>query len=388
MLYDEDLEDHVIGPRVPRRYLTALDLQINLLDALTEDTPSGAQTRSWFVRTFDSMIKVMPAGDRRALAASGPVDHDSNGWGFVLAMQEALNLAPTYHIEPNMMGFISDVADSMPDDVAPHPEDMPSRHGWVHFQTPVQVIDRWGKEYLIRAVLWSAGSDTAGFGITDWAGTWEDPELKQTIREDQQRLKEQGRPWYPPELSIFHIDTVKWGEPLTSPEALSKDSYMLRDYSQQPDAPAILRESRMPNDDEIHALMSTAWMRRFIVAAWMVMQGKIGRPRRAAPSKIQQKALRKRDFDWGDIRVVSLRATEYGDPDEDRGKIGRQAPQWNHRWGVRGFWRWQWYPSAPGPCPHCGKENGEHRRKWIDPYVKGPEHLPYIAKDPVYVVNR
>jgi hypothetical protein len=40
---------------------------------------------------------------------------------------------------------------------------------------------------------------------------------------------------------------------------------------------------------------------------------------------------------------------------------------WSHRWIVRGHWRLQ----------ACGPRQTERKRRWIDPYVKGPEDKPF-----------
>lgn len=50
---------------------------------------------------------------------------------------------------------------------------------------------------------------------------------------------------------------------------------------------------------------------------------------------------------------------------------------WRSRWLVSGHWRNQWYPSMQ-----------MHARKWIPPYVKGPEDKPFVRRDKVYAVVR
>lgn len=49
--------------------------------------------------------------------------------------------------------------------------------------------------------------------------------------------------------------------------------------------------------------------------------------------------------------------------------------EWSHRWVVRGHWRNHWWP----------KEQ-EHRPRWIDPHIKGPENKPLIEKRHGFVV--
>lgn len=50
---------------------------------------------------------------------------------------------------------------------------------------------------------------------------------------------------------------------------------------------------------------------------------------------------------------------------------------WSHRWWVSGHWRYQYYPSR-----------NEHEWIYIEPHVKGPEHLPLILKPDIYFGER
>lgn len=380
MLYDEHLEEHVIGPG-PRKYVRALDYQMELLHRLEEDGKQGDVLRRWWAQWFDSMVAGLRdtapgfLADQRKLVeyrlvhegTGAPIDGGSDGVGYLLATTLSLDLGETYYVEDHMMGFIADVAESMPEDFALEAEDLPSTHGFMHFDTPVSTVDRHGKEYLVRAVTWSGGEE--GFGITHYTLLEEDPELLA----DQRKHADEDFPLYLPSLVPLHVDPIRYGHALESPEHFAK-----------------VNEHHEEFGTEIYwSLYGSLWMRRFVAAAFVVMHGKIGRPRRAAPTKRQERDRKRksRRFDWGDIRVVELRRSLRNEGDEDREKVGRNV-EWTHRWMVHGFWRWQWYPGEAGPCGHCGKSGGVHRRKYIEPYVKGPEHLPYIAKDTVYAVRR
>lgn len=66
----------------------------------------------------------------------------------------------------------------------------------------------------------------------------------------------------------------------------------------------------------------------------------------------------------------------------DRGKFFPDETEaedvnWSHRWWVKGHWRFQYYPSR-----------NEHEWIYIEPHVKGPDHLPVILKPDVYFVER
>jgi hypothetical protein len=81
--------------------------------------------------------------------------------------------------------------------------------------------------------------------------------------------------------------------------------------------------------------------------------------------------------EWGDVRLIDLRRIKRPAAPRPEGTDEDAWQRWSHRWVVNGFWRNQWYP----------KEQ-IHRRIYIHPYVKGPEHLPLIVKDDVRRVVR
>jgi len=72
-----------------------------------------------------------------------------------------------------------------------------------------------------------------------------------------------------------------------------------------------------------------------------------------------------------EVLVITLRReSEHGAIEPETDPV---PGRWSHRWIVGGFWRNQYHPSK-----HC------HIRRWINPYVKGPEDKPLIIKDKVY----
>jgi len=71
----------------------------------------------------------------------------------------------------------------------------------------------------------------------------------------------------------------------------------------------------------------------------------------------------------GTLTIVQLRRQEHRKADHET------HVEWQHRWLVRGHWRWQ--PTSEGP-----------KRIWINPYVKGPEGLPFAQTKKVYRLAR
>lgn len=71
-----------------------------------------------------------------------------------------------------------------------------------------------------------------------------------------------------------------------------------------------------------------------------------------------------------EVTIITFRRIKY-----DKKMEGEAKVEWNHRWLVRGFWRWQPYKN----------EEGEWARKriWINPYVKGPEDKPLVITNKI-----
>jgi len=79
------------------------------------------------------------------------------------------------------------------------------------------------------------------------------------------------------------------------------------------------------------------------------------------------------------VRTIMLRRkaqrTTTGPQDEDGGR----DVDWQVRWPVVGHWRNQWHGNGL-PCGHCGRKDGQHWPKYIDPYIKGPDDKPFKAR--------
>lgn len=72
------------------------------------------------------------------------------------------------------------------------------------------------------------------------------------------------------------------------------------------------------------------------------------------------------------VTVIELRKHKYTPGD------GHRQVEWDHRWLVRGFWRWQ----------PCGPGRTERKRVWIHDYIKGPDDLPLVIKNRVMDLRR
>lgn len=76
------------------------------------------------------------------------------------------------------------------------------------------------------------------------------------------------------------------------------------------------------------------------------------------------------------IRVVYLPGMRYSHGGKRHTDEEATESYLHSRFLVSGHWRRQWYPSLQ-----------THKPKWINPYVKGPEDAPFVAKETVNVVR-
>lgn len=84
------------------------------------------------------------------------------------------------------------------------------------------------------------------------------------------------------------------------------------------------------------------------------------------PRKGQRRAAQVSKDEASTLRVIYLRSPHHPTSAEP-GEI-----DYSHRWMVSGHWRNQWHPSVK-----------RHRRRFIHPYIKGPEDKPLVIKDTI-----
>lgn len=115
-------------------------------------------------------------------------------------------------------------------------------------------------------------------------------------------------------------------------------------------------------------------MRVFAASLLFVNQKVVSCKTQSIPRHEQRRRIKSPLKDQSLFRTVILRELWY-QQQEKRGVS--QAPEWTHRWTVRGHWRAQFYPRT-----------GVHQPKFIYPYVKGPNNLPLVETKPIFKVSR
>lgn len=294
--------------------------------------------------------------------------------------------AATYWVSETMTDYLLDAASTAPDQPL-YETDLPALDGYMTFERPVLTRDARDDWVNVRSVMWqhtdgpSPGDNRPGIIITLWSD-WECPGDTGAIlaSKDFDRIRaELNRQLHRPALTLYHISAWPFGQMLGD-----------EDIADRPcDGMALTMpggETANYTADEISdARSSQLAFIGFLSTTWTLMDQRITDVDSWAPAnrgdrKTVARSARRR-AEPPDIVTVNLRRPRRP-PTEDGGD--GLAVEHDHRWIRSAHWRWQWYPSYRGPCTHCRvdngrpcmREDGEHRRIWIDEQVCGPEDKP------------
>lgn len=147
--------------------------------------------------------------------------------------------------------------------------------------------------------------------------------------------------------------------------------YPLEDAGSYPvPGPLLFLDRGLINDSSLAGFEP---MIRFVLALWRFMDQRIVVTRTEELPRGARRAAERSGTRTPEFQVIELRRRE-GERNENPQHVGRE---WAYQWAVRGHWRNQWYPSAQ-----------EHRPRWIDPYLKGPEDKPLVVRPTVFEVRR
>ena len=240
----------------------------------------------------------------------------------------AFNSDPIY-VDPDMWRLVVAASRDWPGEGL-EPSDLPTDAGFMLLPEPVITHDVWNKAVSIRAVNWHPMS----YRVHD-AETGEYKHTSEGI------------------LLAFYHNTS------------DKDDYT--EAGENRVAPWVLSHA-MPwtfsvNDPGGPVYAGFA-LGMTLQVCWRLMQQEVGvQSHRFAGGQFGKRALRAK-LPEKRVTVVTLRRPRQDKetPDEPH------AVEWTHRWITSGHWRNQPYAS------------GIHRLIWINPYVKGPAHLPLVIK--------
>lgn len=232
------------------------------------------------------------------------------------------------------------------------PTDFLELCGFMYFERPFDVTDRYQRPLYIAACSWQ-------------------PILVDNGAHDEARFKTDGelREW----LEERHRSGIVDGLALTIYE---------RNDTGIPNTPPIFPVHLTPwywgmefegNEIDLAGKPTGAgWWWRIIQTTLRLMQQRITVRHNSRGPRAQRRAAKRYGIPEQDTVVVRLRREGQTRPSENGGDAN-----YSHRFIVGHHWRNQWYPSQK-----------VHRQIWIDDYVKGPEDKPLVIKPRAYNWSR
>ena len=299
-----------------------------------------------------------------------------------LAAAEAARLSTgdLWYIDEDLCALLNAAHPSMPA-FAPRPADLPSQTGFAVFAEPIATypaeVTRQGTAGDLVEVLATTGgeefrdaaermySDSATIVAVSW-GPVENPHWAA------------GGLW----MSFYAASQLHFGDILRDdPAAARRAQAMLPPLTVDNEAAIAWRPDGAPaNRYQLpHASAATAgtlsWARLVFATFQLAAQANLAETERQPTPRPERRRTQRAGLPERDVRIVRLRRG-LADQRAAAQPAGAGGREWRHRWVVRGHWRNQWYPSL-----------GDHRPKWIAPYLKGPDDAPLLGGEKVTVVT-
>lgn len=291
--------------------------------------------------------------------------------GAVDGLVNHLRAAEVYRVSPDMSAMVEFAASQLDDSDLAEPSLAPTQCGIVRFDKPLPVKDVRGQTMLVHWMVWGPGGTNLDQpGVLVWL--FNDPKSKPDdthLALIAQARKVSGSThvrWYEDMVGRFAtvgIDVVQPGKPLGA--AMSPPS--------ETQAKEVLAEGT-------EALPGTNTL-RYIHALWLLLNQTVTKVEDEPVNTSARKRAGKARLP-AKVTVIRLRREENA-----LGRApGESMVEWQHRWIVRGHWRWQvvgeHYVGA------VETERGYRARIWINPFVKGPEGAPIVQSEKVYSLDR
>jgi hypothetical protein len=228
--------------------------------------------------------------------------------------------------------------------------DLPVPCGFMWYEKPFAVPDRFDRPVNIAAVAWSpvfsvepdeADSVDVETAMRDW----------QAGEMGFQKLQNGGI-----SLSIYDVASPEWAARGLTPPPIELMHL----------TPWWFGMGFEGNEyDENGVPTGAAWWWRIVEITFRLMQQRLASKESTRSERSQRRQMGRFKFPERETLVVRLRRKKKPRDSEGDG----EPANYSHRFIVSGHWRNQWYPKS-----------NEHRQIWISPFVKGDEDLPLVVK--------
>lgn len=241
------------------------------------------------------------------------------------------------------------------------PTDLLTAFGFLYFERPFEVPDRFDKPITIQAV--------------SWAPVLGDPSRAEGFAENPQDVLRyfQGRDY----VDFWENDDnhVVTAEEAQQAEGIAMTIYASRSgHEFDLSVPDVVPMHVTPwwfgmgfegNEvDEKGKPTGAVWWWKIVQSTFRLMQQQLAVRRQERPDRPTRRNAARYGFLERDVVVVRLRReseTSHEPPGEDA--------NYSHRFIVSGHWRNQWYPASK-----------IHRQIWVSPYIKGDRSLPLVIR--------
>lgn len=335
-----------------------LDLQADLM--------ISSHNMDW-VRAVGSQIEMDMLSVKTNGEEPNPQKARDAAINIVARLYDETKAAHAYYVAPEMTDLVEWAADGLDDTDAFRLDEVPTSHGFAYFEKPIRMQDIRGRTMLVNAVLWfrtafhyanGDPSTTEGFGVVTFNDHRHTPdEIAEEIRKGPWGYQISGVSRWGLIGMQGLLDGVRIG-----PRYISEAKYT-------DGATGEVLERPIPFTNII----------RVMHAYWMLLNQTVTHISDAEiPRAFSKRARRMQIPDR--VTVVALRRVEglsHGDHDVE----------WQHRWLVRGHWRWQ-HVSEHHSLAEPDPDGGFRARVWVRPHIKGPEDKPLHLTDKVYALVR
>lgn len=270
-----------------------------------------------------------------------------------------LKVGEVYRVTEDMSAMVQFAASQLDETDLIDTSLAPTQAGIARFDKGLPLRDIRGNHMLVHWVVWGPGTIGDKSGVIAW--TFNDPhteadEVHTALIRDA--IADGKGDWYSSLVGRFAtvgVSALVNGAAVGPAEVLGSDKQIL----------GVLADGQtpLPGTNDV----------RYIHALWLLLNQSVTRVEKEDVDRPARRRAGKMRLP-GEVTVIRLRREV---SDMPRGE-GESQVEWQHRWIVRGHWRWQAY--GPG--------RSERRRIWINPFVKGPESAPFKQTEKVYSLDR
>lgn len=285
-------------------------------------------------------------------------------------LQLQVRMAYAYRVSADMCDLVQYAAEKLEEDDLWDYQQAPTEYGFVRFDRPIPIHDVRGKVMHLSWMIWGkAGFLLKQTGVNQPATVlWQfsdcrtDPdEVDLEITKDLTSVELERVDLIRGRWSSVGMTIAEQGQPIGQP-LLPTDPEGTREYLKG-----------MGEDPDSVVPMPTTNVKRILCALWLLLNQTIVVVEKEEPDRAGRRRAARHKLP-PQVSVIRLRRSE----SRYQPKEGESQVEWQHRWMVRGHWRWQ----------ACGPNRQDRVRIWINPFIKGPEDKPFHQTEKLYSLDR